>query len=679
VAFVSGLEKQGVIATPKHFVANAGDGGRDSYPIHFNERLLEELYFPPFKACIEQGGARSVMTAYNSVDGTAASANSWLLLNKLKQQWGFKGFVISDANAVGGEVVLHHTADSYEQSGAHAINGGLDVIFQTDYEHYKLFMPAFLNGQIDTARINDAVARVLRAKFELGLFENPYVPETADRAQLLLQGKQTALQAARASFVLLKNKDHLLPLSKNRKAIAVVGSDAAEARLGGYSGEGNKKISILNGIKEKLGSKVNVMYSEGAGRYDSSYKVIPSKYLSNDGKPGLKAEYFNSGDLRGRPAVIRTDNEIDFKWTLYAPDNQLNNDFYGARWTGFITPPASGNYKIGLEGNDGYRLYINGELIIDNWQKLSYHTILKEYRFEAGKSYAVKIEFYETNGNGMIRFLWNGGKTDHYRQKIKEAVATAKKSDVVIAVAGINEGEFNDRAMLSLPGHQEELISAVAATGKPVIVLIVGGSAVTMSNWIDKVNAIGCVWYPGEEGGRAVSDILFGDYNPAGRLPVTFPVHEAQLPLVYNHKPTGRGDDYTNLSGQPLFPFGYGLSYTKFEYSDLSFSKNNIKATDSITVSCIVKNSGTRNGEEVVQLYIHDELASVVRPVMELKGFQRIFLKAGESKKIIFKITPAMLSMLDKDLHPVVEPGDFRIMIGASSKDIRLRAILKVE
>lgn len=232
--------------------------------------------------------------------------------------------------------------------------------------------------------------------------------------------------------------------------------------------------------------------------------------------------------------------------------------------------------------------------------------------------------------------------------------------------------------MLSLPGDQEALIQAVAATGKPVVVLLVGGSAITMNSWIDKVQAIGAVWYPGEEGGHAVADVLFGDYNPAGRLPITYPVHEAQLPLVYNHKPTGRGDDYNNLSGMPLFPFGYGLSYTKFAYSDMEFEKTSLSAGDSTRVGFVVRNNGERDGDEVVQLYIHDELASVARPLMELKGFQRVHLRAGESKTLYFAITPDMLRMLDKDLHWVIEPGEFRIMIGGSSRDLRLKRNLVV-
>lgn len=679
VAFVSAFEKKGIITTPKHFIANVGDGGRDSYPIYMNERLLEEIYFVPFRACFEKGGSRSVMTAYNSLDGVACSANSWLLQEKLKKQWGFNGFVISDANAVGGEVVLHNTALDYAASGQHAVSNGLDVIFQTEYKHHKLFIAPFLDGSIDSVRLNDAVARVLKAKFELGLFDNPFVPEVKETLQIQKEHKATAKQAALESIVLLKNEKSVLPLTKKIRSIAVIGVDATEARLGGYSGPGNNKVSILQGLKEKAGSGIKLMYAPGCNRATDENVIIPSKYLSNNGNDGLQGEYFNNVNLSGEASIRRTDKSINFHWTLYAPDPVINADFYSVRWTGKLSAPLTGNYKIGLEGNDGYRLYINNKLVVDNWKKQTYSTKLADYYFEKNKSYHIRVEFFEPNGNATIKLIWNVGVISDRKKKIQEAVATAKQSDVAVVTVGIEEGEFQDRAMLSLPGDQEELITAVAATGKPVVVLLVGGSVVTMNNWIDKVPAIVDVWYPGEEGGYAVADILLGDYNPAGRLPITFPAHEAQLPLVYNHKPTGRGDDYNNLSGLPLFPFGYGLSYTSFSYSDIRFTKNQINKTDSTIVSFTIKNTGARDGDEVVQLYIRDLFSSVARPVMELKGFQRIHLKAGESKTVSFFITPEMLSMLDINMKQVVEPGEFRIMIGASSRDIRLKETLIVK
>jgi beta-glucosidase len=688
VAFVSAFEKMNIITTPKHFVANVGDGGRDSYPIHWNERLLNEIYFPPFMACFEEGGSRSVMTAYNSVDGTSSSTNNWLLMQKLKRDWKFGGFVISDANAVGGDVVLHYTAKDYAEAGKNAINNGLDVIFQTDYNHYKLFIPPFLNGEVDTARINDAVSRVLKAKFELGLFEQPYVSE--DSIKALMQNalhKPIAKKAALESIVLLKNARlndavgqdrNILPLNKNIKTIAVIGEEATTARLGGYSGTGNGKINILDGIKQKA-TKTKILYAEGAGIKSDDWVIVPSQYLHYNNQEGLHAAYFNNINLTGNAVVERTDKQINFLWTLSSPAPNIPLDFYSARWTGSIQSPETGTFKIGLDGNDGFRLYINNKLLIDNWKKQTYSTLLVDHYFEKDKQYDIRIEFFEPVGNAYLKLIWNVGVENNWYQKIQGAVAVAKRADVAVIAAGIHEGEFQDRAMLSLPGHQEELIKAVAATGKPVVVLLVGGSAITMRNWIDKVNSVVDIWYPGEEGGHAVADILFGDYNPAGRLPITFPMDESQLPLVYDHKPTGRGDDYYNLSGLPLFPFGFGLSYSTFEYSDLQLSKNNLNQNESITALCTIKNSGGKAGDEVVQLYIHDMLASVSRPVMELKGFQRIHLNAGESKTISFNISPDMLSMLNKDLKTVVEPGDFRIMIGASSRDIRLKETLTVK
>lgn len=680
VAFVSAFEKMEIITTPKHFIANVGDGGRDSYPIHFNERLLEEIYLAPFKACFERGGSRSVMTAYNSLDGIASSSNKWLLLKKLKEEYKFDGFVISDANAVGGELVLHNTAKDYAESGTHAINGGLDVIFQTDYNHFKLFIPHFLDGKIDANRINDAVSRVLKAKFELGLFENPYTPEVTDEMmKAQLKHKEIASNVARESIVLLKNTKNVLPLDKNIHSIAVIGTDAAEARLGGYSGPGNGKVSILDGIKERAGKTIKINYAPGCGRNTEEYTIIDEKYLTSNGKEGLLGEYFNNIKTEGAPAFIRIDKRIDFHWTLFSPDpDKLPADFYSVRWTGKLKSPATGKYKIGLEGNDGYRLYINNKLIIDNWQKQTYKTVLTEYYFEKDKQYDLRIEFYEPSGNATIKLVWSTTVKNDSQKRIQDAVTLAKQSDIAIITVGIQEGEFQDRAMLSLPGKQEELIQKISATGKPVVVLLVAGSAITMSKWLDKVNSVIDVWYPGEEGGHAVADVLFGDYNPAGRLPVTFPMHEAQLPLVYNHKPTGRGDDYNNLSGLPLFPFGYGLSYTTFEYSNMKFSKQTISKNESTTASCTIKNIGKRDGDEVVQLYIHDILASVARPVIELKGFQRIHLKAGETKEVSFIVSPEMLSMLNEKMERVIEPGDFRIMIGASSRDLRLKENLAV-
>lgn len=684
VAFVSAFEKQGIITTPKHFVANVGDGGRDSYPIHANERYLREIHLPPFEACFRRGGSRSVMTSYNSYDGRPCTANNWLLNQLLKKEWSFRGFVISDAGGTGGANVLHFTARDYADATAQSITAGLDVIFQTDYNHHTLFSPPFYDGSISPVAIDEAVARVLRMKFELGLFENPYV----DASQAAIWNghpshRELAKRAALESIVLLKNEQAVLPVSNTVRSIAVIGPDAAEARLGGYSGPGNEKVSILQGIQNRAGATMKVHYAKGCRHDDTRYVTVPADALSCEWEgsiqPGLRGEYFNNVSWEGEPALVRRDPQVQFQWTLFSPDpDKLSYGFYSVRWTGKITAPQSGRFQIGVDGNDGYRLYIDNKLLIDNWIKRSKQVTFADFHFEKGRAYDLRIEFYEPVGNAWFRLVWNIGALEDQSKSIRQAARLAARSDLAVVVAGIEEGEFQDRADLRLPGRQEELIEAIAATGTPVVVVLVGGSAVTMQRWIGKVQGILAVWYPGEAGGHAVAEVLFGDYNPAGRLPITFPLLEGQLPLVYNHKPTGRGDDYIHHTGKPLFPFGFGLCYTQFQYSDIRLDKTALAPGDSTFVSVKITNTGKTAGDEVVQLYLRDELASIARPIMELKGFQRIHLQSGESKEVRFAIHPEMLSMLNTHLQTVIEPGDFSIMIGASAQDVRQRAGLRV-
>jgi len=343
-----------------------------------------------------------------------------------------------------------------------------------------------------------------------------------------------------------------------------------------------------------------------------------------------------------------------------------------------LSVPAGGVRRIGVEGNDGYRLYVDDILVIDNWRKQSYGTRLATVALRGGTAHAIRLEYFESTGNARVKLVWDAGVRDDWRAKIDSAVALARRSDVAVVVAGIEEGEFRDRASLGLPGHQQELIRSVARTGKPTIVVLVGGSAITMP-WLDEVGAVVDVWYPGEAGGTAVADVLFGDANPAGRLPITFPMAEGQLPLRYNHKPTGRGDDYVDLTGQPLFPFGFGLSYTTFEYSNLVIEPATMGTTGSARVRFTITNTGDRAGDEVAQLYVRDVLATVARPVMQLAGFERIRLGPGESKTLTLVLANEQLRMLDADMRWVVEPGVFRVMVGGSSRDIRLRGELLVQ
>lgn len=677
VNFVKGFEEMGVVTTPKHFAVNSGDGGRDSNPIHFTERFFEETHFVPFKACFQEGHSQSVMTAYNMLDGTPCTANPWLLIEKLRNEWGFDGFTIADADAVGIIHKLHHTVNNFSEAGADAINGGLDVIFQVAYEEHEPFLQACLDGLVTEEALDRAVGQVLKAKFRLGLFEHPYINENdAERWNACAEHRELALEVARKSIVLLKNENQVLPLSKQVKRIALIGEDAAEARLGGYSGPGVDKVSILEGLKNKVGDQIVISYEEGCKRVNPEYLTVPTDYLfTSDGQPGLEGYYFNNISCEGTPDLKRIDERVQFSWTLFAPDSCLAVDWFSVEWNGKLKSPVSGTYRLGLEGNDGYQLTVDGKVLVDKPHKTSFGHTLVPFTFEKGKEYDIRIRFYENTKNARVRLVWDVD-TKNEDQSIEQAVQAARESDIAIVVAGIEEGEFRDRGYLTLPGRQEELIRKVAATGKPTVVILIGGSAVVMSEWLDQVPAVLNAWYPGVEGGNAVADVLFGDYNPSGKLPITYPIDEAQLPLNYSHKPTGRSDDYLNLTGEPLFPFGYGLSYSEFDYSRLKVTKATQGTAFHVTFS--VKNTGKYAANEVVQLYLRDQIASVTQPIIRLIHFKPISLAPGETKELHFTVNENDLSMLDKELNRVIEPGDFRLMIGRSCKDIRLKTTLTV-
>jgi beta-glucosidase len=680
-AFVASFARAGVITTPKHFVANVGEGGRDSYPVDRGERALMERDYPPFLAAI-RAGAQSVMAAYNSVDGSPATQNRHLLTDVLKRDWAFPGFVISDASGTSGATVLHMTEPNTAAAAADAFSAGLDVVFQSAYGQQRPYLDAFQRGLIPVSVVDAAVARVLRVKFALGLFEHPYVD--LDRAAAEANSdahRALAREAARASIVLLKNDAGVLPLAKSAR-VALIGVDADEVRLGDYSGPGNHNVTIRAGLERALGRVAAVRYAPGPGRTVREFDVVPAAQLASQmngqAAQGLTGEYFDNPKLEGVPRLTRTDARLDFRWTLNAPGRGIPFDWYSVRWIGAIVAPASGVSRVGVEGNDGYRLYLDDRLVIDDWKKQSYGVKTTVVSFEPNSRHAIRLEYFEETGNARLKLVWNAGIVDDSDQKIADAVALAKDADVAVVVAGIEEGEFRDRALLGLPGKQDALIRAVASLGKPTVVVLIGGSAITMP-WLDRVAAVIDAWYPGEAGGDAVADVLLGDASPAGRLPITFPVSEGQLPLYYDHKPTGRGDDYVDLTGQPLFPFGFGLSYTTFEYSGLAIEPAEIPADGTATVRCTITNSGRRAGDEVVQLYIRDLVASVAQPVIALKQFRRTHLEPGEHREVTFKIGHDDLHLLDRDLHWTVEPGAFRILIGASSKDIRLRGEISVK
>ncbi|HVX88815.1 MAG TPA: glycoside hydrolase family 3 C-terminal domain-containing protein, partial [Gemmatimonadales bacterium] len=505
-------------------------------------------------------------------------------------------------------------------------------------------------------------AHVLRLKFALGLFDDPYV-DPARTETTTPERRALARRAAAAGVVLLKNHDGALPLRQAPPSIAVIGGDATEGRLGGYSGPGTGTVRILEGIRAGF-SRSAVRYAQGPGRRSPEWTAVPAGALRLDGA------YFTNIDLSGAPALTRRDSVIDFAWTLGAPGEGISPSWFSARWQGEVVTPA-GVTRIGVEGDDGYRLWVDGRLLIDRWTPGTHRATLAELPRSAMRRHALKLEFHSSVPNPRIRLIWDAGADRHWRQRIAEAVAVARRSSVAIVVAGIEEGEFRDRSSLALPGHQEELIRAVAATGRPTVVVLIGGSAITMSRWIDDADAVLMAWYPGQEGGNALADVLLGRADPGGRLPITFPISEGQLPLQYDHRPTGRGDDYLDGTGEPLFPFGFGLSYASFDYSNLRLLPAEA-GTLPLVVQATVTNRSNRPGDEVVQLYVHDELATLSRPVMQLRGATKLHLAPGESREVSFPLTRDDLAMVGIDGRWVTEPGTFRIMVGASSKDIRL-------
>jgi beta-glucosidase len=556
VSYVRGLQgeewESRVLATPKHFAAHGfPEGGRNCAPVRVGIRELREVFLLPFEAAVRVAGALSIMSAYHDIDGVPCTASKTLLTDVLRSEWGFQGIVVSDYGAIHMLHSFHMIASDLRQAAIKALEAGVDVELPMAQCYLGPLLEALRGGLISEAVVDTAVSRVLRIKFLLGLFENPYVDvEEASKIFDTIQDRDLALQTARESIVLLKN-DGVLPLSKSIESIAVVGPNAAEARslLGDYSYTAHlslekpavEVVSILEGVKAKVSAETEVYYAQGCGISDYS-----------------KAGFKEALEAAGRSRVI---------------------------------------------------IAVMGER------------------------------------SGLSKF------------------------DV--------SGEGRDRDDISLPGVQEELLEALLELGKPVVLILLNGRPLTLSRIVDKCAAVVEAWLPGEEGGKAVADVLFGDYNPSGRLPVTFPRSSGQIPLYSAMKPSSTRN-YVFTETKPLFPFGHGLSYTEFEYSSLKISPDRVKPDGEVSVSCNVKNVGCLKGDEVVQVYVRDEYASVARPAKELKGFKKISLEPGEVKRVSFIISTDQLAFYDDQMRLVVEPGFFRVMVGRSSEDIRLTGRFEV-
>jgi beta-glucosidase len=675
-AFVRGLQGDDpkylkVVSTVKHFAVHSGpEPERHTFDAVVSDRDLRETYLPAFRTTILDGKAAGVMCAYNRIDGSPACGSDMLLVDYLRGEWKFHGYVTSDCGAIDDIYMRHKFLKTEGEASALAVKKGTDL---TCGREYKSLVQAVKDGLIAESEIDTAVKNLMRIRFRLGMFDPPEmvkyttIPYSENDSAA---HRAIALNAARESIVLLKNDNNGLPLKKDLKTIAVIGPNAndADVLLGNYNGQPSRSTTALEGIKNKLSPSAKILYSVGMYPTGVTFEPIAATAFKD-----LKGEYFNNNTLSGSPVLVRKDDQVNFNWGSGSPAAEVNEDNFSVRWTGKLTPPESGKYQFGVRGNGKFAIYLDGKPVIQDNLNPRTRNSIKEIDLEGGRSYDVKVEYIENaNHYAQSRLVWNPPTAE--AQLRAEAVAQAKQADAVVMVMGISpsvEGEEmdvnlegfrgGDRTDLVLPKPQQDLIREVQATGKPVVLVLMGGSALAV-NWENEhVPAILDAWYPGEEGGTAIADVLFGDYNPGGRLPVTFYKSVDQLPPFDDYKMEGR--TYRYFRGEPLYPFGYGLSYTKFSYSDFNF-KRSINAGESLEVSAVVENAGSREGDEVAEAYVTDTNASVPVPIRNLAGVERIHLKPGEKRKVTFTITPRQMSVILDNGKRVIEPGDFAISIG---------------
>lgn len=668
-AYVKPMEAAGISTMMKHFVANMGLDGQFTGPVHFSERLLRENYFPAYKACVD-AGVSAVMMAYNTLNGIPCATHSWLIRDILKGEWNFKGSVSTDGGSsefIFNEQGIYKTA---EDLAVALMQAGCDES-SPDFFYQAPLRQALANGRVTVAQIDEAVRRILRQKFESGLFENPWAdPEAAERLNNHPDHRKAAREIAQKALVLLKNENNTLPFNKKIAKVAVVGPLADWLMIGHYGGYGRHEVTVLEGVKNLLPA-AQVRFEKGTEMQYFAYPAISP----NDWVGKIKAEYFDNVDLSGEPLFVQMEEKIEYDWKSGSPKN-LTEDNFSIRWTGKIKSPVTGKVKIGATVDDGVRVWLDGQLIIEMWSGGARRLAEAEVDLKNNQIYDLKMEYFDNGFSAYAQLGWNIDPGEN----IPDAVQAALESDVIIAVVGMYENENWDRADLDLAVEQEKLILELAQLGKPLVVVIQSGTVITTYDWINQVDAVLLAWYPGCEGGNAIVRAIFGEYNPGGKLPITFPKITGQVPLNYNRLPKGKGSiQFLGDFNEPQFAFGHGLSYTQFEYQNLQLSKKSIGREDTLILSFSVKNTGSVTGDEVAQLYLHDSFASVAQPIQKLSAFKRITLKPGETKPVTFKLPPERLKIWDLQMQPVVEPGEFKVMIGSASDDIRLTDSFEVQ
>ena len=681
-AFVRGLQGDDpryvkVVSTLKHFAANNEEHNRASCDAVISERDLREYYLPAFEHCVKQGKAQSVMSAYNAVNHIPCTVNSYLLQKVLRHDWGFDGYVVSDCSAPQWMVTQHKYVRDYETAAVLAIKAGLDLECAHDV-YCEPLLDAYRHYRVTDADIDSAAYHILRGRMRLGLFDdpamNPYNRISPDVVGCK-EHQQLALETARQSLVLLKNKGNMLPLDERKiRSIGVVGLNAARCEFGDYSGTPvNDPVSVLEGIKARVGSRVKVNHAPWISMANG-YEPINKSFFPN----GLKAEYFDNAELQGTPRT-RVEEELYYDPANQPPDPMWGHAPMSVRWTGDLCPTVTGDYRITLKTDDGCRMWIDGRQVIDAWVSRPAAEDHAEVKLEAGRSYHIVIEYFDGGGDAFARLYWRAPAVET-RDRIAlygEAGRVARESDVVVAVLGIDksiEREGQDRYTLELPADQREFIQEIYKINPRTVVVLVAGSSLAI-NWIDEnIPAIIDAWYPGEQGGNAVAEALFGDYNPGGRLPLTFYRSMDDLPAFDDYSLTGGpGRTYQYFTGKPLYEFGYGLSYTTFRYSRL----NTQVTDDEVRVSFDIANTGRRDGDEVAQVYVHYPETGTYMPIKQLRGFERVTIARGKKQTVNITIPRDELRYWDEHAGRFVTPsGTYDIMVGSSSERIHLQTTI---
>ncbi len=687
VSFVKGMQGNDpyylkTVSTPKHFMANNEEERRHTGSSDVDMRSMWEYYLPAFRQAIVEGKAYSIMGAYNEVNHVPCNANPYLLGDLLRRDWGFEGYVVSDCGAVNDMVDGHHFFKTGPEAAARSVLAGCDLDCGSEYR--RDLPEALAKGLLEVQDLDRALERVLSARFRLGEFDLPeMVPFRSITKEKLdcKEHRDLALEAARKSIVLLKNNG-ILPLrTDNVKSIAVIGPNAAEPQLGIYSGWPNVHVAPLEGILGKaLALGIHVDYSMGCAISDSSLRPIESQYFTKvEGaeRTGLTGEYFDNMSLSGKPVLTRIDSMVNFNFGTHSPAPGIPEDHFSIRWRGAIVPPDTVHY-IGLSTDDGARLSLDGKLVIDDWRDHAEEAHKAEVELKPGKKYEVEIQYYDHALSACARLTW-----DLVQKDFSAAKAAAAKNDIVVLVLGTSpelSREERDRTSIELPQMQRELIAEVASVNPRVILVLVNGGPVALAGAENKACAIVEAWYPGELGGTAVADVLFGDVNPGGKLPETFYASTHQLPPMSDYDLINHPRTYMYVEQPVLFPFGHGLSYTQFEYSSLDCGPAAIGKDGEVQMQFTVQNTGNVKGSEVAQVYVHDVHASIKVPINQLKRFQRVALAPGEKKTVTFKIPASELSFYDTNANDFkAKPGTWDIRVGSSSSDIRLKGTVTIE